>query len=399
MSNAIEKGEAMPKKLLQRVYVQVAILVVTMIAFTGILIFYLTYSMSYREMINMLESNVNTLALHIEDNLNTDIFTEIKTKEDMSRQSYDEAHIFLDTIRTMSKIKYLYTATLNDTGDLVYHVDGLPYGDADFRNVGDLIDVEFQAPLLAALNNEIVMHEDILNTEWGNVFVAYYPLHDSNGNVVAALGIEFPADNQHKAFQNIRLVVSLVMIIICIISGYLARYLFTRISNPYFKDLYNTDSLTKLKNRAAFDTDVYNDIQRHRLKGVVLVITDLNGLKPVNDKYGHKMGDFYINACATALIIEKMNYCIVYRIGGDEFATLIPSEYSSNADSYIELVRKKLSILCNDLIPPASVSMGYAVCSGVTLEAWEKTYQKADEAMYLDKREYYKKHKSLDGRK
>ncbi len=389
----------MPKKLLQRVDVQVTILVVIIVAFSGLLIYSLVYTMSYREMINMLENEAEAVVSYIEERLDTDIFLEIKTKEDMERKNYQNAHALLDEIRTLSCIKYLYTAVQNDNGDLIYHVDGLPYEDSDFRNVGDLIEDEFQMPLLTALGNEIVLPEDILSTEWGDVYVSYYPLHGKDGNIVAAIGIEFPADSQSSAYQKIRFIVNTVLVFICIIAGFLARFLFQRISNPHFKDMYNTDSLTKLKNRNAFDTDIYNYIQVQRVKDLVLVITDLNGLKPVNDKFGHKMGDFYIEACAKALLIDDMDYCVVYRIGGDEFATIIPSKHASKAEYYMQAVQEKLTKLCENTLSSASVSMGYAICNGDSLNDWEEAYKKADEAMYQTKRNYYEKNKAQDKRK
>ncbi len=387
------------KNFFKRVDVQVSLLAVSMMALSGILIFNLVYSMSYKQMIDMLETNVNSLAAHIDENIDSTIFTEIKTKEDMGTQKYLDAQAFLDRIRNTSKVKYLYTAVINKENQLIYHVDGLPFDDADFRNVGDLIESEFQEPLLKALNNEIVMHEDILSTEWGNVFVAYYPIHNEQDEVVAALGVEFPAESQYSAFRNIRLLINTVMILMCTFSWFLSTFLFRRISNPHFKDIYNTDSLTQLKNRNAFDTDIHNFIHTKQLDNITLVITDLNGLKPVNDKLGHKMGDFYIYSCARALLVDDMNYNLVYRIGGDEFATIIPSDFNDKGEYYINAVRENLKNLCKNQIPSASVSMGYAQCAGTTLESWEKVYYKADEQMYKDKKEYYKNNKILDERK
>ncbi len=391
--------DSMLKRLLQRVDFQVTILVAIMVAISSILVSSVVYSMSYKEMLSMLEDEVNLLATQIDENLDMTIFTDIENKDDMTRESYQIAHQYLDSIRTVYKVKYLYTAIQRENGDLIYHVDGLPYTDPDFRNVGDYIEAEFQKPLLMALQNNIVMPDDILKTEWGIVFVAYYPLHDKDGNVVAAIGIEFPAQTQYIVYRNIRIKVSIVILIISLLSGFIARSQFRRISNPNFRDKYNTDALTKLKNRNAFDMDIHNDIQRQRLHGKTLVITDLNGLKTVNDKLGHKTGDYYIEACSKALVIESMDYCIPYRIGGDEFATIIPCEYQNKASEYIDLVQKKAYKLCKNSIPEASVSMGYAVCEGSTIEAWEKALKKADEEMYLMKRAYYAKNKSFDGRK
>ncbi len=389
----------MNNKLLQRVDIQVTILVVVIVAFSVFFVFSLVYSMSYKEMLNMLEEDVNSLASHIEKNLNNEIFLEITDKDDMQQESYIKAQAFLDRIRSVSKVKYLYTAITNTKKELIYHVDGLPYDDPDFRNVGDLIESDFTEPLLKALQGTTVMPDDILKTEWGIVYIAYYPLHDKSGDVVAALGIEFPAERQYIAYRNIRIIINFVIAILCLLAGIVARSLFQRISNPHFRDIYNTDSLTKLKNRSAFDTDINNYIHRQRLDGVVLVITDLNGLKPINDTFGHKMGDFYIESCAKALVATNMQNNVVYRIGGDEFVTLIPAENYNMVDMYIQSVKENVHILCSKKIANASVAMGYAVCKGTDLTSWEKAQKAADEAMYKDKRTYYEKNKSLNTRR
>ncbi len=389
----------MNTKLLQRVDVQVTLLIIAIVALSSALIYHLVYKMSYDEMISLLGSESKSVAKYIDDSINSDIFTSVTTSNDMLTASYIEAHALFDSVRRLSNIKYLYTATKNKEDELIYHVDGLPYTDPDFRKVGDLIEADFQPPLLEALNNKVIVPEDILSTPWGYVYVSYYPLHDENGNVIAALGIEFDADSQFKAYRNIRLVVNLVILLLSLFFGFIARILFQRISNPYFKDIYNTDSLTNLKNRNAYDTDIYNAIQRHELDGAVLVITDINGLKIINDSMGHKMGDFYIEACAKSLSVDEMNFCVNYRIGGDEFATIIPSKYANQTALYVMKVKEKLSDLCKENIPNGSASIGYAICTASSFAAWEIVQKAADESMYIDKKAYYQRNKSLDARK
>ncbi len=389
----------MEKKFVHRVDFQVTILVVIMVAVCSLIVYTIVYTMSYQEMLHVLHENADSIEAHIDENINHDVFTDIITSEDMELDLYKETYAFLNEFRKITGTKYLYTATKNADGNLIYHIDGLPQDDVDFRNVGDLIEPEFQAPLLSALEGNTIIPDDILSTNWGNVYVAYYPLEAKDGGIDAALGIEFPADSQYQAFFNIRIIVFITIIIICILSGLLARVLFKRISNPYFKDIYNTDSLTQLKNRNAFDTDVHNNIEKQRIKGLALVITDLNGLKQVNDRNGHKHGDFYIKACAEALVIDDMEDCIVYRIGGDEFATILPIKHQDVIETYMVSAKQKLISICKEEIPSASMSMGYAICQGNDLDSWEKVQQEADQAMYLDKRAFYELNKQLDGRK
>ncbi len=389
----------MKKKFFNRVDVQVAILVAVIVIVSNGAVFWLVYSMSYQEMINILSREVLATAADIDKELPGEIFTMVSSKEDMQGDLYEASYEYLKQVRESHNMKYLYTAKFNEQGEMIYHIDGLDEDDPDFRFVGDLMEEEFQEPLLTALNDEIVVPNDILNTEWGSVFVAYYPIHDENGEVVAALGMEFNADQQYQEYMNIRIYTSIFIGLVCIASVFIAHSLFKRISNPHFKDIYNTDSLTKLKNRNAYDTDMQNRIQTKQLEGITLVLTDLNALKLVNDQYGHKTGDFYICACASALSVVGMEYCISYRLGGDEFVTVIPKEQGQHVSRYIDAVKKNLVELCEEQIEMPSVSMGYAVCEHSTIAAWEKAQHDSDLMMYQDKRAFYEKNQQMNARK
>ena len=61
---------------------------------------------------------------------------------------------------------------------VVYVVDGLPEDADDFRYPGDAIEPEIQSELERALSGETVLPEKILDTDWGNIFIAYYPLYN-----------------------------------------------------------------------------------------------------------------------------------------------------------------------------------------------------------------------------
>ena len=94
----------------------------------------------------------------------------------MQKESYQTLKEVLEEIRELGDLRYLYTAKRSDAGDLVYVVDGLPDSANDFRYPGDLIEPEIQDELTRALGGETVLPDKILDTDWGNIFIAYYPL-------------------------------------------------------------------------------------------------------------------------------------------------------------------------------------------------------------------------------
>lgn len=86
------------------------------------------------------------------------------------------------------------------------------------------------------------------------------------------------------------------------------------------------DPLTGLPNRRAFDDDLARETSRARRHGHVLslAVLDVDGLKRTNDELGHDAGDSLLRAVGVVLRAALRNEDVAYRIGGDEFALLLP---------------------------------------------------------------------------
>ena len=117
-----------------------------------------------------------------------------------------------------------------------------------------------------------------------------------------------------------------------------------------------TDSLTGIRNHRAFEEDLGRELARSAREGssVALVMVDLDGLKRVNDARGHKAGDQLIKCVAAALRENARSADGVYRIGGDEFAAVLPGAGAWNAFDFAQRLHAALSS------GPASVSAGVA---------------------------------------
>jgi diguanylate cyclase (GGDEF)-like protein len=158
-------------------------------------------------------------------------------------------------------------------------------------------------------------------------------------------------------------------------------------AEAYLEYLGKHDVLTKLFNRS-FYADELARLERKGPNPVTIIIADLNGLKTANDQLGHSVGDGLLRRAGEVLnaLIEKPNYAA--RIGGDEFAVLLPGVDEHGAIAMMEAIQK-LTEINNQFYPgsPLSFSMGAATAQpGERLEAVAK---RADLAMFENKRAHY----------
>lgn len=156
-----------------------------------------------------------------------------------------------------------------------------------------------------------------------------------------------------------------------------------------------TDNLTGLANRAAFDLKMSNIFQQCRedKKPFAVLFMDLNGFKPINDTYGHDMGDLVLSEVSARLQSVLRKNDMLARIGGDEFIAVI-SEFDSEQD--IQVIVKKLNNVLNkplislkNITPKdvfVSTSVGVAIYPEDGLDS-ETLVKCADSRMYEDKRD------------
>jgi len=147
------------------------------------------------------------------------------------------------------------------------------------------------------------------------------------------------------------------------------------------------DALTDLYNRAYFDEEM-SRLEESRQFPVSIIACDLDNLKQINDTLGHNVGDRAIKGAAKILATEFRKEDIVARIGGDEFAVILPSfDVSVNPSIDVRLRQAIADYNESDegdgLFRPLSLSYGYATiqCGESLLEG----YKRADKQMYSNK--------------
>ncbi|WP_017220831.1 sensor domain-containing diguanylate cyclase [Moritella dasanensis] len=156
-----------------------------------------------------------------------------------------------------------------------------------------------------------------------------------------------------------------------------------------FQQQANTDYLTNLYNRRYFIEQAEREFtrsQRHALPLAVLSI-DIDHFKHLNDNYGHPFGDKILIGISEQLLQGTRQEDVVARIGGEEFAIMLPNTTQSKAVLLAERIQQKLqhhdfSATTDDL--KVTVSIGITVLSG-TDSCFDELLLRVDEALYKAK--------------
>ena len=364
--------------------------------------------------------------------------------EDVDTPEYQDAYRTLSCFEDNIELEYIYCVRDMGDGSFVFMIDPDPDEPGQFGEHIPYTDALSQASLGTAAVDKVPYADS-----WGRFYSAYSPVFNSENRVAGIVAVDFSAEwyeNQVSDQVRSTLWVSGISLFFAGVMIFLiaARYR-NRIremlnqmnavsegietlvrevspgaeacprrterevpSNDEISELGNriqalerqlseeisfvrsqayVDGLTGLGNRTAYEDRVKqldDDIRDGRAAFAVAVF-DLNGLKEINDKYGHAQGDRAISRVAAALR-QTFGDARLYRIGGDEFIVLLEAP-SSEIASQMRDVDRILSE--ND---PVSTAKGYAAFTEDADTDYREVFNRADTAMYNDKREYYTKH-------
>lgn len=158
-------------------------------------------------------------------------------------------------------------------------------------------------------------------------------------------------------------------------------------AEAYLEYLGKHDVLTKLYNRA-FYADELNRLERNRLRPVSAIIIDLNGLKDANDTLGHDAGDALLRRLGEVLngVVSTPNHAA--RIGGDEFAILMPGADKQTAATMVDTIYELLKIN-NQFYSTAPLGISLGVATSDDGESLEYVVKRADANMYEQKKAHY----------
>ena len=152
-----------------------------------------------------------------------------------------------------------------------------------------------------------------------------------------------------------------------------------------------SDPLTGLYNRRYLVERLGQEMNRVDRYGGTLAFAmiDLDGFKPVNDKYGHVFGDRLLRAVASEISRSLRNPDVAARYGGDEFAVILPHTQPEGALRVCERIRRaveQLAVSAGDVPVSVTATLGVADYPSNEISSAEELIHAADEALYGAKR-------------
>ncbi|MEW6331244.1 MAG: diguanylate cyclase [Pseudomonadota bacterium] len=151
-----------------------------------------------------------------------------------------------------------------------------------------------------------------------------------------------------------------------------------------------TDSLTKLRNRRAFFENGAKALAlaRRYVSDLSVVLLDIDHFKKINDTYGHSVGDEALMMVAQILLELSRTEDTVARIGGEEFALLLPDTNRLGTAVLAERIRSAIEreqFIVGDKIVPITVSIGIATFGVDPADSIDQLLGVADNRLYLAK--------------
>jgi diguanylate cyclase (GGDEF)-like protein len=204
------------------------------------------------------------------------------------------------------------------------------------------------------------------------------PLYDQKGEIVGRIWADDPTDRllpTASRMQALRVFANQAMMAV-IAAGHVEQ----------LRVQADRDPLTGLLNRRAFVRELDAEIERSRRYGhrLALAIGDLDGFKAINDTDGHPAGDRALEHVAELLDATLRASDVIFRIGGDEFAVLLPETAAAEAGE----VASRIAATVND---DRTLPHALAISFGVALfpndgDSSKELIWRADQALYEAKR-------------
>ena len=164
----------------------------------------------------------------------------------------------------------------------------------------------------------------------------------------------------------------------------------TRLKAQKLNELAHRDALTGIRNRMAYDQEILrlDEELREGKTAFGLAMIDMDGLKKINDEYGHDCGNVSITKLS-GIVCRVFAHSPVFRIGGDEFAVVLRHHDYERIEELTKAFEEQLAAQDQSEEPwqIVSATLGYALYDPATDETAKDVFRRADQRMYERKKE------------
>lgn len=144
----------------------------------------------------------------------------------------------------------------------------------------------------------------------------------------------------------------------------------------------HTDMLTGLFNRYYLDEWIANSM-KSEMYPLCVISADCDGLKKINESYGHAIGDEFLRLTASLFRAELPEKAVMFRMGGDEFLVILPNTTQDECKKYIDCINEASRSL---VLKGESVSVSFGACEVTSPSlSFMHAMEIADKRMYMDK--------------
>ena len=426
------------------------VIVISSFLLLNSLLGYLLIRLSSTSLIMLIQMRMldisNTAAAMIDGDALRDL-----TPKDKGTDAYEDVMRTLTYFQDNIDLKYIYCVRDNKDGTFSFGLDPTVADPAEFGTP-----VVYTEALNTASKGTPAADDESYKDAWGEFYTAYSPVFDSEGRVAGVIAVDFSADWYNKQLNTLlrtTLVFAVLSLfagaaIVLAISARDRRQLRTvhtqlnELSDNISELIRETgvlsdvqtgsvstsdgtasddieslgtkvlamqetlsDQISRIHEQAYSDglTGVRNStaylVAIKRLMNLIdageasfsVAVFDLNGLKTVNDSYGHECGNLVIKDAARVLV-EVFGANSIYRIGGDEFVSIIPGATPFDMVNLFALLEEAIAITNRDPRPyhvPLSMSKGFATYYAG--ETYNEVFKRADHMMYGAKQAYYQR--------
>ena len=376
--------------------------------------------------------------------------------EDVGTMSYHSMLEKLSMFQNGGDVRFIYAVRQAGEGRFVFILDPDPVEPAEFGE-----EIVVTEGLIRAWQGVSTVDDLPVADRWGSFYSAYSPVFDSGHRVAAVIGVDFDADWFENQVRQHTVVITIITgisaLIGSVIIGVITRNVRKRFISlddglsalsasvdklmgeidvmsgkgppkrqeapppadelealgqkiqtmqtdmrrymNYLQTKAYTDALTRVRNATAYHEmllDVESEI-RGQTAGFGVAVFDVNGLKQINDTYGHEYGDVIIRGAA-ASIAGAFGERHVYRTGGDEFVAVLRGPREAEMEARLIRVDQGIAEFNAsdrpfDMI--LSISVGSAHFDPGRDTSYKEVYARADQNMYANKRDYHQSHEGF----